>query len=59
MMKKFKIVMEGINEFNDIIMEKNLTKEQAIRLKQNYEQNDYRHYFKIIEEREVMYDEKI
>ena len=51
MMTKFKIVMEGINEFNDIIMEKNLTKEQAIKLKQNYEQNDYRHYFKIIEER--------
>ena len=43
--------MEGINEFNNITMKDNLTKEQAIELKQKYEQYDYRHYFKIVEER--------
>ena len=48
-MKSYKVVMLGTNEYNDIIMGNDLTKEEAIKIKEKCEAKDNFHYFEIKE----------
>lgn len=47
---KYKIVMEGINEYNDILMVGDLTKEEAEKFLKHYEEKDNYHYYAIKED---------
>jgi len=49
-MKLFKIVMLGINESDNIIVEQHLTYEDARAKILHYQTNDWVHYFEIKEE---------
>ena len=48
-MKKFKVVMLGINEFCDIVMDYCFTRKEALELKNKCEQKDGIHYFEVKE----------
>ena len=48
-MKRYKVLMEGINKENDLIMGTGLLKEEAEELKKKLKENDYRHHYEIKE----------
>ena len=52
-MKKmtYKVVMEGVEEKDDIIMGSNLTLEEAEKLLKEYKEKDWIHYYAIKEEK--------
>ena len=47
--KNYRVVMEGVEEKDDIIMENNLTLEEAEKLLREYKENDWIHYYSIKE----------
>lgn len=47
MKNEYRVVMLGVNDFDNIIIKTGLTLEQAVNIKQKYEQNDNLHYFEI------------
>ena len=48
-MKRYKVLMVGINKENDLIMGTGLLKEEAEELKKKLKEDDYRHYYEIKE----------
>lgn len=49
--KTYKLVMEGVEEKDDIIIENNLTLEEAEKLLSEYKNKDWIHYYTIKEEK--------
>ncbi len=50
--KKYRVVMEGITESDDIIIEHNLTLKEAEKVKKECEEKDWLYYYVIKEEKD-------